>query len=304
MAATTVTTAACLALFAVTAAGLLTVAGYAPAWPPAAHHAYADTVAVQIPDTAAGNPFTLGASDAGAIGVFYFDASFEGTTLPVSTEYGDYYCVGWEARCQGLQDDSVPLIVFVEGDEGRAALVNFTVMQRVLGDENIGPLNIVSVSESDSIAVLPELPEDFGVATHIAIDFGIDGKSFKEALVTDPDFEGRHVFNYDFRSLQLEDNAHPLFSIISADDPIGPGLDGYYAHSPLSAPLTERVGTIQIPPEHVLALDRIGDDRNVGAIIGFVDAEYTDYVPQYLADADMPITFNMWAEPAPPSVCR
>lgn len=304
MAATAVTTAASLALFAVTAAGLLTVAGYAPAWPSAAHHAYADTRTVQIPDTAAGNPFTLGASDTGTIGMFYFDASFEGITTPVSTEYGDYYCIGWEARCQGLQDDSVPLIVFLEDDEGHAALINFTVMQRVLGDENIGPSNTVRVSESDNIAVLPELPGDFGILTHLVIDFRIDGKSFKEALVTDPDFEGRHVFDYDFRSLQLEDDAYPLFSIISADGPIGPDVDGYYAHSILDTPLTERVGTIQMPHKHVLALDRIGDDRNVGVIIGFVNAENTDYAPQYLADADMPIAFNMWAELAPPSVCR
>ncbi|MDE0090414.1 MAG: hypothetical protein OXP12_03550 [Thaumarchaeota archaeon] len=304
MAATAVTTAASPALFAVAAAGLLMVAGFSPAWPPAVHHAYADTPAVQIPYTAAGSPFTLGASDTGTIGMFYFDASFEGTTTPVSTEYGDYYCVGWEARCQGLQDDSVPIIVFLEDDEGRDALVNFTVMQRVLGDENIGPSNTVSVSESDNIAVLPEPPGDFGVVTHIAIDFRIDGKSFKEALVTDPDFEGRRVFDYDFRSLQLGDDAHPLFSIVSADGPLGPDVDGYYAHSILDAPLTERAGTIQIPHRHVLALDQIDDDRNIGVIIGFVNAEFTDYTPQYLADADMPITFNIWAEPTPPSVCR
>ena len=299
-----VTAATSTALFAVTAVGLLVAVGYAPAWPSAAHHAYADTPTVQIPDTAAGSPFTLGASDTGTIGMFYFDASFEGTATPVSTEYGDYYCIGWEARCQGLQDDSVPIIVFLEDDAGRDALVNFTVMQRVLGDENIGPSNTVRVSESDNIAVLPEPPGDFGAVTHIAIDFRIDAKSFKEALVTDPGFEGRHVFDYDFRSLQLEDDARPLFSIISADGPIGPDIDGYYAHSILDSPLTERAGTIQIPHRHVLALDQIDDDRNIGIIIGFVNEGYTAYTPQYLADADMPIAFNIWAEPAPPSVCR
>jgi len=298
------TTAASLALLAVTAAGLLMVAGYVPAWTPTAHPAYADTQVVQIPDTATGNPFTLGASDTGTIGMFYFDASFEGTTTPVSTEYGDYYCIGWETRCQGLQDDSVPMIVFLEDDVASGALINFTVIQRVLGDENIGPSNTVRVSESDNVAVLPEPPEDFGIMTDIIIDFRIDGKSFKEALVTDPDFEGRHVFNYDFRSLQLEDDARLNFYIISADGPIGPDVDGYYTHHLLDAPLAERVGTIQIPHEHVLALYHIGDDRNIGVIISFVNAESTDYVPQYLAEADMPIAFNIWAEPALPNVCR
>ncbi len=303
MAATAVTAAAFPALFAVTAVGLLAVAGYAPDWPPAAHHAYADTRTAQIPDTAAGSPFTLGASDTGTIGMFYFDASFEGITTPVSTEHGDYYCIGWEARCQGLQDDSVPMIVFL-GEEGRGALINFTVIQRVLGDENIGPSNTVRVSESDNMAALPEPPGDFGIMTDIIIDFRIDGKSFKEALVTDPYFEGRHVLDYDLRSLQLGDDARLNFYMISSDGPIGPDSYGYYTNTLLDAPLAERAGTVQIPHEHVLALDHMGDDMSVGVIISFVNAEGTDYVPQHLADADMPIAFNIWAEPAPPRMCR